>query len=233
MPSTLPQDILIGARGWNHAAWQDTYYPDDLPEDWRLSYYANDYSTVLVPENEWVNANKEDIKQWLNDTDEEFIFFFETAINTLESQVVQEKLAQLNKITKQIGGLLITHVNENPSASLLNLRHTLSFTLPINIDFHDSQLDISTQQHILDNLNADPCWNASQSTDINPVEFKCLNFGLIDTNQALTHKQLKNFLDHFGSQVNSKCQTTLFLTGQTPDINNLRDIKVIKELIIG
>jgi len=233
MPSTLPQDILIGARGWNHSAWQGPFYPDDLPEDWRLSYYANEFSTVLVPEDEWLNSNKEDIEQWFNDTNDEFVFFFETGLKVLDSQAGQEKLALLDNMKNQAGGLLITGINENPSAALLNLSDKLSFTLPINIDFHDSQLDINTQQGILKALNADPCCHIPPSTETSPLEFNRLNFGIIDSNQALTHKQLKNFLDHFVSQINIKCQATLFLTGQTPDINNLRDIKVIKELIIG
>ena len=230
MPSTHPLDILIGARSWNHANWQGPFYPDDLPKDWRLSYYANEFSTVLVPENEWIRSDKDDIEQWFNDSDEEFIFFFETGFNVLDSQAGQEKLALLNRMKNQVGGLLITGVNEKPSEDLLNLRNKLPFTLPINIDFHDSQLDLNTQQSILKALDADPCW---QSTGTHPIAFNRVNFGIIDSNQALTHKQLKNFLDHFVSQVNNKCLTTLFLTGQTPDINNLRDIKVLKELIIG
>ena len=233
MPSTLPQDILIGARGWNHTSWQGPFYPDDLPEDWRLSYYANEFTTVLVPEDEWIDTDKNDIEQWLNDINEEFIFFFEIGFNVLASQAGQEKLALLNRMKNQAGGLLITGIDEIPSADLLNLRNKLSFTLPINVDFHDSQLDINTQKSILKALNADPCWHASQSTETSPFELKRVNFGLIDSNRALTHKQLKNFLDRFGSQVNNKCLSTLFLTGQVPDINNLRDIKVIKELIIG
>ncbi len=233
MPSTLPQDILIGARGWNHTSWQGSFYPDDLPEDWRLSYYANEFTTVLVPESEWIDSDKDDIEQWLNDTDEEFVFFFEIGFNVLASQAGQEKLALLNQMKNQAGGLLITGINEKPSAALPDLRNKLSFTLPINIDFHDSQLDITTQQSILKALNADPCWHTLQTTETKPLLFKHMNFGLIDSNQALTHKQLKNFLDHFGSQVNNKCLTTLFLTGQPPDINSLHDIKVLKELIIG
>ncbi len=31
-------EVLVGARGWEHEAWTDRFYPADLPEDWRLTY---------------------------------------------------------------------------------------------------------------------------------------------------------------------------------------------------
>ena len=46
--------ILIGAAGWQHPEWvNDAFYPDDLPEDWYLSFYANEFPVVLVPEAQW------------------------------------------------------------------------------------------------------------------------------------------------------------------------------------
>ena len=40
--------LRLGARGWRHAHWENDFYPDDLPPDWQLAYYANEFSTVLV-----------------------------------------------------------------------------------------------------------------------------------------------------------------------------------------
>jgi len=39
-------ELVVGARGWEHAQWLETYYPDDLPEDWQLDYYANEFGCV-------------------------------------------------------------------------------------------------------------------------------------------------------------------------------------------
>ncbi len=40
--------VLLGSYGWNHPAWTETYYPGDMPEDWRLPYYANRFYTVVL-----------------------------------------------------------------------------------------------------------------------------------------------------------------------------------------
>ncbi|SIO02148.1 hypothetical protein SAMN05443662_1178 [Sulfurivirga caldicuralii] len=45
------ENIEVGARGW---ACQD-YYPEDLPEEWQLDYYANAFSALLVPQAQWAS----------------------------------------------------------------------------------------------------------------------------------------------------------------------------------
>ena len=42
-------DLLIGACDWRYPRWVGDFYPDDLPEDWRLGYYGNEFPVVLVP----------------------------------------------------------------------------------------------------------------------------------------------------------------------------------------
>lgn len=56
-------NLIIGTYGWNYPEWQDQFYPEDLPSEWFLDYYANFSRLVLVPENEW--------SQWLNSSDPE------------------------------------------------------------------------------------------------------------------------------------------------------------------
>ena len=41
--------LRLACRGWDRADWADTYYPADLPPDWRLRYLANDADGVLLP----------------------------------------------------------------------------------------------------------------------------------------------------------------------------------------
>ncbi|VAW61030.1 hypothetical protein MNBD_GAMMA09-460 [hydrothermal vent metagenome] len=66
--------ILLGACGWNHAHWLGDFYPHDLPQDWYLSYYANEFSAVLLPENQWQN-NLMALEEWAFDVSESFRFY--------------------------------------------------------------------------------------------------------------------------------------------------------------
>ena len=49
----LKQMMNLGAYGWRHKHWSNTFYPEDLPvdadDDWRLAYYSNEFNAVLVP----------------------------------------------------------------------------------------------------------------------------------------------------------------------------------------
>ena len=64
-------NIEIGAVGWDRP---DPFYPDDLPEDWHLAYYANAYRSVWVPVEVWLGDALPDTAVWREDVDEAFRF---------------------------------------------------------------------------------------------------------------------------------------------------------------
>jgi hypothetical protein len=43
-------------RGWEGSAWLSRFYPPDLPPEWRLTYFANEFPAVLVPAGRWLGA---------------------------------------------------------------------------------------------------------------------------------------------------------------------------------
>lgn len=63
--------IDIGSVGWEH---DDGFYPDDLPSDWRLAYYANAHRAVWVPESAWLGEALPDTAVWREDVNEAFGF---------------------------------------------------------------------------------------------------------------------------------------------------------------
>lgn len=70
--------VYLGSIGWEHAAWQGVFYPDDLPEDWRLAYYNTQFSAVFLPYADWSTANDERWRQWLDDCQRRFRFVLES-----------------------------------------------------------------------------------------------------------------------------------------------------------
>ena len=71
--------VLIGAVGWQHPAWRGRLYPDDLPDDWLLSYYNTRFSAVFLPVAVWQPASEATWAHWLYDTREDFHFVLEPA----------------------------------------------------------------------------------------------------------------------------------------------------------
>lgn len=69
--------VLVGAMHWEHAAWRDRFYPEDLPDGWLLSYYNTQFQTVYLPAAVWQAASAETWAQWLHDTQDSFCFVLE------------------------------------------------------------------------------------------------------------------------------------------------------------
>jgi len=98
--TSIENSIRVGACGWDHLQWQGTFYPDDLPEDWRLNYYANEYSTVLVGEADW-RSHLDTLGEWIDEVPEGFRFYLQSSMDN------PPELAQIKvQLGKSFAGIL-------------------------------------------------------------------------------------------------------------------------------
>jgi len=67
--------LRLGAYGWQHQHWLRQFYPEGLPQDWRLDYYANEFTAVMVPVEYW--PDKYDVEQWCEDVSSRFRFYLQ------------------------------------------------------------------------------------------------------------------------------------------------------------
>ena len=89
--------LRVGSVGWHHDAWQNSFYPEDLPEDWRLSYYANEFSAVLIPAG-YLQREDCDFEQWYEDVPEGFRFFLEWPGQTADTALLEQCALLHNKL---------------------------------------------------------------------------------------------------------------------------------------
>jgi len=68
--------IDIAAYGWESESWQG-FYPADLPEDWHLDFYSNEFRSVVVALDMWPDITPDVVEEWLDAVDAEFRFYFE------------------------------------------------------------------------------------------------------------------------------------------------------------
>lgn len=68
--------------GWQRPDWISGYYPDDLPEDWRLAYFANEFPSLLLPQAVWTGAVDDDIAAWADDVAPDFRIYLDTTPET-------------------------------------------------------------------------------------------------------------------------------------------------------
>lgn len=69
--------VLVGAMNWNRPDWRGSFYPEDLPDDWMLSYYNTQFQAVYLPAVIWQAASDAIWAQWLGDTQDGFCFVLE------------------------------------------------------------------------------------------------------------------------------------------------------------
>ena len=67
-------NVYTGTVGWEHADWNGGFYPDDLPEDWRLSFYNTQFRCAYLPYPVWHQASDAVVASWLRETQEDFHF---------------------------------------------------------------------------------------------------------------------------------------------------------------
>ena len=78
---------FFGFIDWDSPSLLSDYYPQDLPKDWRLDYYANEYSVVVVPFSKWFGLSRAELEEWLEAGGDELFFLFETEKDTNEDSI--------------------------------------------------------------------------------------------------------------------------------------------------
>ena len=86
--------IYIGTTGWNHANWKDSFYPDDLPDEWALTYYSNEIPVVYLPQSlNWDQM----VGELLENSNDKFRFLLGLEIDaTLLSPQLLDAIEQLS-----------------------------------------------------------------------------------------------------------------------------------------
>jgi len=135
-------DVVVGARGWLHDRWKESFYPDDIPEEWRLGFYANEFNTLLVPWSQW-SESVEALEEGLEDTADDFHLY-------LELPAQQQALpAHLAEIKDRVTGFVCTASDSDAwlaEAASTNIR--LLTPLPENNDFFQRLVSQPDEQNI-------------------------------------------------------------------------------------
>lgn len=75
--SAVPSAVAIVPAGWWALADAASWYPDDLPEDWRLGYFANEHVGVYLPFRFWGKVTPVALRGWREDVHGRFGLFLE------------------------------------------------------------------------------------------------------------------------------------------------------------
>lgn len=172
----MNESILIGTRGWCCAPGSG-FYPAELPDDWRFSYYCNNLRSVLVPQETWDHAQRADVAQWQEDSDPAFRFVIElpATLSPLETlsrreQALEKFLETLEPISSRIAGLLL---RIPPDAAGLSGEHEtflnqLATIAPLCVDLPDERSRTPAVQAMLERQGASLVWHCSPDSAPQP-----------------------------------------------------------------
>ena len=221
---TRDYPLLIGACGWSHSNWEVDFYPEDLPPDWRLSYYANEFPVVLVTEEEW-RLPGADASTWCEESEASFRFVLEITANTVED--VQSQLHRAAALVERcIGILLRTSVNIDSRMLVELLDQVMAFS-PVCIDFGNEDPNESVIQ-VLQQRQISWCWHGEGE----PEGLKLGSFAVTRISSTdINPRKIRHWVETCLSATNESRQMILIFDGEPPDIEAIRQAQIICDLL--
>lgn len=106
--------IALGAWDWRHESWQGVFYPQDLPLDWQLTFYANEFDAVGLPTAAWLNPPLAELESWLENTQAGFRFHLvmPSAVLKGEEDIFAQITERLSLLQPRLGSVLLPTATE-------------------------------------------------------------------------------------------------------------------------
>lgn len=201
----MVSELLIGARGWQHPQWVARFYPDDMPEDWRFSYYCNEFRAVLLPQAGLLAADPATVQDWHDDIGDEFLFFIE--LDALDNwQACLERLAPLQVL---VGGFVL-----RPATCTVKVLEQcvpgLQQWAPVCLDEGVVQADAALL-HFIRQHQVGCCWDARHAAPA--WREGDLSIALLEGGFDIEARQLREILENCLRGMRGKPYKALFVTG--------------------
>lgn len=223
-------NVLIGAGSWQSPRWEQEYYPDDLPEEWQLSYYANEFSTALIDCHRYLGAESLDyLAEILEDCHDEFRPVLSVDSRKVTPQQAVELIDFLELLDPEIGinrlaGVYLqTSPGINDPLNLDEWRASIPPSLPVAVDHHrwlEVNEDIQQQVYPV----WEPGYQAAESS----------NYWLAFVNVESAPRELAGQVQTFLNSVSQSDVTACIIADKGyEDIEKLHGLVTMVRLING
>jgi len=225
-------EIRVGARGWNFEQWGGEFYPDDLPEDWRFSFYSNDFQAVMVPSSYLLQCSVDDWYEWVEDTGKEFWFYIEISESDEWQNIEPYLKVFANRVfADKIKGIVVSVETLSSVDKLASLINKAKQVAPVSLRRASKTIsdhDMATLQSCYEvnecwEGDSDaPKWNYSDSTAIL----------LRDANEDNSPEIIRQLVEK-GIEYAGRCDSiALIFTGSSPKISDMQNTRTITQLLV-
>lgn len=211
----------FGSWGWDWDAWEPSFYPSDLPEDWRLNFYANEFSLVVIPGERAARLKASTLREWDQSLDAQFGFLVEVPASlraAVREPTTGRFLEKLDALGGRLRGLLWP-VEGSVAERLLAFREAGARDLaPLYLVGEPRGLDWQAAGEGIGHA-----WTGSSTADL-----RVDGPAIVDSGLPLA--ELREAVERYCACLR-KADPRLILKGQPPDPQRLREARVMLELM--
>lgn len=92
------QHLNLSACGLTPANWATHYYPDDLPDEWKIAYYTNEFRQLFMPAGQWQGDELADWQEEISADFADFRFYVEITAEQVAKTDWPQTATQLGEI---------------------------------------------------------------------------------------------------------------------------------------
>ncbi len=221
--------VLMGTCGWKHPGWLNDFYSEDLPEDWQLGFYSNEFPVVYVPVADWLE--QADLSEWTEDVSESFRFVLEISAALLSDETQFETAIEKIKALDEFCLGLVFQFTPNicNDTTLIQKRIEMAQTIaPVCIDKQDMALS-GEMDSLLASLAVAEVWDGQTASNESNQRGK-LAICRVSANE-LEMPALKKVVEGCLSASTDNCVSVLCFDGAPPSLDVVRNANVILNLL--
>ena len=223
--------VLIGACGWLHEGWSGEFYPEDLPEEWRLGYYGNEYQVVMVPASYW-SSQAGKIAEWLEESDESLKMVCEWPAQGAGAAQLDAARQGIEALAERVLAILIP-IEADISESDLTIYKGLANSYPLCFDLKTSEGTVREQLTAwlaaqLAGLDYSLVWDGVPDSKPGP---EAGTVKLTRISGEVEPKQLRTMFEAIIASSTDNIEQVLIVDGEPPSMKLLSNAGIILDLL--
>ena len=226
--------VLMGTCGWKHKAWLNDFYSEDLPEEWQLGFYSNEFPVVYVPAGDWVEAkysDAEDLSEWEDDVSEGFRFILEIPAEVFGDETrflaAVENIKSLGESCLGVVLLMTPNICDDKQFFKQRLI-SMQAVVPVCVDTQNILLSEEVTA-VLSEANISEVWDgkSDEKENYNRGTLAISHISGDDLDMA----GLRKAIEHCLSVSSEDCVSVFCLDGNPPSLELLRNADIILNLL--
>ena len=214
--------ILVGAAGWQHAAWHDDFYPEGLPDEWTLGFYGNEFKVILLPAEAWP-VDVLTVQRLVQDSGDSLVFLCELPLARCRPELLADNRQVLQAFGARLLGVILPLAGVT---ALPELAGELAQTYRVCIDagLAANQLEKILQQD--DRIGV--CWHgAGDEQELRQGHLICARI----RSEGMTLRSLRNILERMLAAQDPQRFLAVIIEGEPPSIEVMRQTMMLLDLL--